>query len=119
MPVSIFRRLRTLQFLRFFALGLLVFGLLVKPVLAAQCELDDARRALGDHKVAVLDAAMAGDEACCPGESCGECCTACTIMSPAVLIVGAMPVPAGAAVTGATDFAPAPYPVAIRPPITA
>jgi hypothetical protein len=119
MPVPISRRPRTLQILRFLALGLLVFGLLVKPVLAAQCELDDARRALGDYKVAVLDADAAGDEACCPGESCGECCTASTIVSPAILVIGAMPAPAGAAVIGGTDFAPAPYPVAMRPPITA
>ena len=120
--MSTSRRLPTLQILRFLALGLFVLGLLVKPVLAAHCGLDDARRAMGDYQAAVLNADVAGDEACCPGESCGECgecCTASTAVSPVALVVGTQLAPAGAAVVGATDFVPTPYPVPIRPPITA
>lgn len=103
-------------FLRLLVLGTLVLGLLVKPVLAANCELEDLQRDVA--QVVLVDAtdADAGDE-CCPGQMCGECCTAGTVVPSFSSTVDALVV---AAINGpgeATEFKPAPYPVLIRPPI--
>lgn len=110
------RRPQVSRFLRLLVLGTLVFGLLVKPVLAANCELEDLQRDLA--QVVLVDAADAdaGDE-CCPGQMCGECCTAGTFVPSFSATVGAVVVAAIDGPVGAAEFKPAPYPVSIRPPI--
>jgi hypothetical protein len=116
MRMAPLRRTHVSRFLRLLALGMLVFGLLVKPVLAATCELEDLQWAVG--QVALVDAgdADAGDE-CCPGQACGECCTAGTAVPPLPATVGAIAVVAMHIPASAVEFEPAPYPVSIRPPI--
>lgn len=110
------RRPQVSRFLHLLALGMLVLGLLVKPVLAANCELEDLQRDVA--QVVLVDAtnADAGDE-CCPGQICGECCTAGTVVPSSGATAGAIAVAAINGPAGAVEFEPAPYPVSIRPPI--
>jgi hypothetical protein len=110
------RRPQVSRFLRLLVLGMLVLGLLVKPVLAANCELEDLQKDFG--QVVLVDAtdADAGDE-CCPGQMCGECCTAVTVVPSSGATVSATAVAAIHTPAGAFEFEPAPYPVSIRPPI--
>jgi hypothetical protein len=105
--------------LRLLALALLVLGLLVNPVLAAGCELKDMRLALGGSHEVVVDAADPGEDACCPGQVCGACCTAVTVMplatAPALMarVIGGLPAAA------LVEPGPAPRRAEIRPPIVA
>jgi len=110
------RRPQVSQFLRLLVLGMLVLGLLVKPALAAHCELEDLQGDFG--QVVLVDAtdADAGD-ACCPGQVCGECCTAGTVVPSLSVTAGAIAVAAINGLAGAVEFKPAQYPVSIRPPI--
>jgi hypothetical protein len=116
MRMAPLRRAQLSRFLRLLTLGMLVFGLLVKPVLAATCELEDLQWAVGQVELVDAGDADAGDE-CCPGQACGECCTAGTAVPPLRAIVGAIAVVTIHAHAGAVEFEPAPYPVSIRPPI--
>ncbi|MDN5782658.1 MAG: hypothetical protein L0H23_11695 [Luteimonas sp.] len=111
-------RPRPLPWLHLLALVLLSLWLLAKPVMAASCELDDMGLAQGSSQCVV--AAVSGSrDACCPGEVCGDCCTAANVVPAAP--ARALPLPAG---MGPHAFRPAttdsvPLLMAIRPPITA
>lgn len=105
--------------LRLVALALLVLGLLVNPVLAAGCELEDMRVAAGgSHEVAAA-ATDPVEDTCCPGQLCGACCTAVTVMplaSAAALVASVIGSPSAAE---QAEPGPAPRRAEIRPPIDA
>lgn len=104
--------------LRLVALLLLALGLLVKPVLVGACEVEDLRLA-GAGTVLVDDDGDHPGGDCCPGQTCGECCTVATPIptAPAAGVALAatprpkLPVLAGLATAPARDE--------IRPPIRA
>ncbi|HST44185.1 MAG TPA: hypothetical protein VLK29_03055 [Luteimonas sp.] len=130
------------------ALVLLSLGLMVKPVLAAACEVDDLRSAhaataagstdkaggavagsdevvatgTGDVRAmastAETGADLAGDT-CCPGKVCNACCTSATVLPLAS--VASLPAPVPAHVEASTALTPGPvtHPVDVRPPINA
>ena len=100
------------------ALWMLVVGLLSKPVLAASCEFEDLQRNFGNGQVVMVDPSDTdADDECCPGQTCGECCTAGTVMPSFSVTDGAISAESISHASGALAFAAAPYPVSIRPPI--
>ncbi len=79
--------------LRVLALGLVVVGLLLKPVQALSCGLDDLHRAAvaaGASPSAQADDDATGD-ACCLGQRCGDCCAVGVAVMPSRLTAGVMP----------------------------
>ena len=112
MPPVLFAR--TTSWLRLPALAVLVLGLLAKPVLVAACELEDMTRA---GTVELVDPAPGLDDACCPGQACGECCTAATMLPLAAGSSQAIPPQAHPQASSWVRSDPAPRVVAHRPPI--
>jgi hypothetical protein len=111
---------RHLHGLRLLALVVFALALLVKPVLAASCELQDMRLAQGDGRAMAVDAvAGQGEGECCPGQLCGDCCTAGTVVPMAATPALSMPLAARPPVAIAAGFDPTPQRVATRPPIAA
>ena len=120
MPSRACLRPRSARALHLLALLVLALGLLGKPLLVAACEIGDMRLVQGSGDVAMqaLDAAAHGaQDDCCPGQSCGACCTAVTAVPgaaspPWLLQVAARPL-------AARDYGaePAPREKTIRPPI--
>lgn len=111
------------QGLRLLALLVLMVGLVAKPVLVAACELDDMRLAQASvanvaHGTADTIGDPAGD-ACCPGQACGECCTAGNMLPASMATSAAMPLDGNPAMETCAESEPAALPVAIRPPIAA
>jgi len=115
------------QGLRLLALLVLMVGLVAKPVLVAACELNDMRLALASVASAIHDTADAGGDpagdpagdACCPGQACGECCTAGNMLPNSMDANTTMPLGGSPAVAACVESEPAALPVAIRPPIAA
>ena len=114
MPPVLFAR--TTSWLRLLALAVLVLGLLAKPVLVAACELEDMTRA---GTVKLVDPAPGPDDACCPGQACGECCTAATMLPLAACMGRAIRPQAHPQASFWVQSDPAPLAVAHRPPIRA
>lgn len=116
------RRLDLPRALRVFALGLLVIGLVMKPVLATVCDIEDTRPAMtGEHQpvaTAAQDMDSAGQE-CCPAQSCNECCAHTAAMTAALNVVMTSRIVTSPLSTLSVDFTPTAYPVAVRPPIVA
>lgn len=104
--------------LRLIALVLLALGMLAKPILVASCELDDL--AAPADGIALVDAGGGlADDGCCPGQACGECCTAVAAMPTAATAASAVAPQGRPERREATSAYPAPLAVAIRPPIVA
>lgn len=105
--------------LRFLMLALLVAGMLVRPVLAAGCEIRDTQQIAANGHPAGAAELPASDEVCCSLPNCNDCCAHAVALLPPV--GGAPAVPAAAAVLPALSvgFEPIAFPVAIRPPIGA
>lgn len=126
-PMSFRLRPRSPQGLRLLALLVLVIGLVAKPILVVACELDDLRLAQSSseatHEAVLLGGSQASDgpasDACCPGQTCGECCTAGNMLPAPMTTSAAMPVDGRPAVELRVHFEPTALPVAIRPPIAA
>lgn len=116
MPSSLLAR--TTSGLRLLALALLVLGLLAKPVLVAACDLGDMTQAGLQFLASDAAGDPTGDE-CCPGQACGECCTAATMLPVAASAGRAMPLDARPQATAWVGSEPVPLPVAHRPPIRA
>ena len=106
------------QLLRMLALGLLFIGLLVKPVQAAACDVEDLKRVLGGEDVPAWVADGSGaDDPCCPNQHCGECCASGMATLP---VSTALDVPATTSrplTPLSVEFKAPPYLVAFRPPI--
>jgi hypothetical protein len=110
-------RLRLPLALRVFMLGLLVFGLVMNPVLAAACEIGDASQSLaGQHQPVVAPDSQA-DEDCCLVQDCSACCAHVAAMVPALKVAAAFPEVASPLPVLSMEFEPTAYPVAFRPPI--
>lgn len=106
--------------LRLLALAVLALGLLVKPVLVAGCELEDMQLALGTGHEVVAAATDGGlEDECCPGQSCGECCTAGTVVPVAAVAMFPARVASAPPVAAPAEFGTAPARDVIRPPIAA
>ena len=105
--------------LRLLALAALVLGLLAKPILVAACELEDLRLAQVETGSVVDDAGEPGGDPCCPGQACGPCCAVTTLL-PAAVAAGQVATPVAHPQPALrAGHAPAPLPVAYRPPIRA
>src|SRR5262245_16636116 len=70
--------------LRALVLGLLVLGMVMKPVLASACEASDVRLALVTKSQPATQLPSSGTESCCPAQSCNECCAHTVAMTPAL-----------------------------------
>lgn len=103
--------------LRLFVMGLLVFGLLVKPVLAAACEIDDARPGLAGQQQSIVAADPGTSEDCCLVQDCNACCAQVAAMVPQLKVAAAAPRLASPLPALSVEFEPTAYPVAFRPPI--
>lgn len=103
--------------LHVFVLVALVCGLLLNPVLAAQCAISDAHQAISLDSAENADLARDARDDCCAATACNECCAQFTVMVSvwAVSLTGspAMSSPASLSV----GFTPSAYPVSLRPPI--
>ena len=103
--------------LRFLMLALLMASVLVKPVLAVECEVRDAQRLVSGHmQAAVSEAAVPGDD-CCAALDCSDCCAHTVALQPPTSGGSAVPVTAPALTALSVDFEPIAFPVAFRPPI--
>lgn len=104
--------------LRLALMGLLMLGICLQPVLAAACDVEDARVALD----AGTDAAVAADAAdgsrdCCNSPACGDCCLHAAATLPAIpqaMAFAAVRMPSPPLRAGIAASA---YPVDSRPPI--
>ncbi len=105
--------------LRRLAACVLALGLLLQPLLGAQCEIRDLGSPVGDGSASMIAIADQGDAStCCPGQQCGECCTVATVVPMMMALLPVMHVRNAPLKARFVDFSPTPYPVAIRPPIT-
>ena len=105
--------------LRFLMLALLMAGVLVKPVLAIECEIGDAQPSLADHAQTTGSQAPSSDEDCCSVLDCDDCCAHSLALHPPVGGASAVPVTAPALPALSVEFKPIAFPVAFRPPIVA
>ena len=85
--------------------------------MVAACELDDLDMAqVAAEAVTGVASDPAGDE-CCPGQTCGECCTVATGLPVLAPNDRAMPLGVCPEATAWIEPEPVPLPVANRPPI--
>lgn len=120
--VSTSRRRPLPRCLHALALLVLALGLLARPLMAAACDIEDARVAVASGQGIAVDSAVrdVGDDDCCAGIECGECCAPVPLGTPALARLAAyvpvsphmLPEPSG-------RFEPVAYPVDSRPPIDA
>lgn len=105
--------------MRLFLLGLLIFGILAKPVLAIACEIHDATRAAAAVSQDAAEAAPASgqDESCCDLPDCNDCCAHTVALLPALAVLRAAPAAAPRLPAWSVEFEPALLAVAFRPPI--
>ncbi len=101
---------------------LLVCAMVVQPALAAACDLNDARVALGvDAGTETIALAGSSDDRstgdCCGGRTCGHCCLQLMAPVPVRVQVG-VALPQSTAMSAlAIWHTPTHYPVSQRPPI--
>lgn len=105
--------------LRFLILALLMAGMLVKPVLAVECEIRDAQQLVVGHVQTTDTEAPASDEGCCSVPNCNDCCAHSLALHPPTGGTPAVPMTAPALPAMSVDFKPISFPVAFRPPIAA
>ncbi len=104
---------------RMLLFGLLVAGVLVKPVLAIACEIHDAARAAVEFSQAAPEAMPepGQDEACCALPDCSDCCAHTVALLPALATLRAAPAIASPLPLLSVEFEPTAHAVAFRPPI--
>lgn len=99
-------------------LGLLMIGILVKPMLAIACEIHDVQRVAADAMLTVAEAPDAdSDESCCPLPDCNDCCAHTTALMPALNSVPTALMAASPLPSMSVEFEPTAFPVPFRPPI--
>ena len=107
--------------LRLLTLALLMAGVLVKPVLAAECGIRDAEHVLTGTSQTGADEAPdppAGED-CCSFADCNDCCAhAAAVMRP-LDVTPAVSMTASLRPSLSVDFTPIACPVPFRPPIAA
>ncbi|TKR29580.1 hypothetical protein FCE95_15740 [Luteimonas gilva] len=101
--------------------GLLIFGILAKPVLAIACEIHDAKRAIAEASQGVSATAPELDqgEGCCALPDCNDCCAHTVAMLPTLAVLRAEPAAGPPLPALSVEFEPAALAVAFRPPILA
>jgi len=106
--------------LRLLVLALVAFGLVAKPMLAAACDVVDLRLTAAPAGVSMSATAIdASGTDCCPMQHCSQCCVHVSVVVPWVRIATAESVVAIPSPMSPRSFEPTPYPVALRPPISA
>jgi hypothetical protein len=106
--------------LRLLLLALVAFGLVAKPMLAAACDLADLQLAAAPAgPVMSATPSDADGTDCCPMQHCGQCCVHVTAAASAVRVARIEPVTVTPTPMLSRTFQPTPYPVALRPPISA
>lgn len=105
--------------LRMLLLGLLIFGILAKPVLAIACELHDIQRSAAETSQdgAKATSQSGQEERCCSLPDCNDCCAHTTAMVPEFFIIPAGAMAASPLPSLSVKFEPAAVSVAFRPPI--
>lgn len=104
---------------RFLMLTLLVAGVLVKPVLAVDCEIRDAQQLIvGEMAAAEAPHSNSGED-CCSLPNCNDCCAHTIALLPPVGMAAAAPMMPTVLPALSVDFEPIAFPVAFRPPIAA
>ena len=103
---------------RFLILALFVAGMLVKPVLAAECEINDALFASSGTQAVSTDASGSHED-CCSLPDCNDCCAHSMALQPAFAGATAGSMRASVLPSLSVDFEPIAFPVAFRPPIAA
>lgn len=100
-------------------LGLLMAGVLLKPVLAIACEVHDVQRVLaGEPQATAAELTDAGSgESCCSLPDCNDCCAHTTALLSALNSVPAAPMAASPLPSLSVEFQPTAFPVPFRPPI--
>jgi hypothetical protein len=111
-------RLRLPSALRVIVLGLLVLGMVMKPVLASACEISDVQRALAaQHQPTAAQVPDSGTESCCPAQNCSECCAHTVAMTPPLKVLATFQKATRLSPGPSLKFEPTAYPVGFRPPI--
>jgi hypothetical protein len=112
------QRLRLPPVLRMLMLGLLLLGLLVKPILAVACEIGDAQQTLAAELEPATQAPDTGaSDDCCLAHSCYECCAHTVALVPPATVAATNQVSASPPPRLSVKFEPPGYPVGFRPPI--
>jgi len=116
--MSVLLRLRLPSALRVVVLGLLVLGMVMKPVLASACEIGDAQQVLAaQHQPAAAQVPQSGTESCCPAQNCNECCAHTVAMTPPIKVAATFHRATRLSPGPSRNFEPTVYPVGFRPPI--
>lgn len=104
---------------RLLLLGLLIFGILAKPILAIACEIHDVKRAIAEASEGVSATAAEPDqgEGCCALPDCNDCCAHTVALMPTLAALRAEPAAAAPLPALSVTFEPAALAVAFRPPI--
>ncbi|MDR7134134.1 hypothetical protein J2X06_001318 [Lysobacter niastensis] len=106
------------QALHVVVLGLLVLGMVMKPVLASACEISDAQQLLAtQYQPAVAQVPHSGTENCCPAQNCNECCAHTVAMTPPLKVLATFQTATRLSPGPSLKFEPTAYPVGFRPPI--
>jgi hypothetical protein len=106
--------------LRFLMLALLVAGVLVRPVLAVECDIRDAQQSVAaGHLQTAGTEAPSPHEDCCSLPNCSDCCAHIAALLPPFGVAAAVPMTAAVLPALSVDFEPIAFPVAFRPPIAA
>lgn len=105
--------------LRFLMLALLMAGVLVKPVLAAECEIRDVQQLIVGEMAAAEAPHSTSDEDCCSLPNCSDCCAHTIALLPPGGMAATAPMMATVLPALSVDFEPIAFPVAFRPPIAA
>lgn len=107
--------------LRLLVLAMLMAGVLVKPVLAAECGISDAAHVLVETSQAGVAAApdLPTGEDCCSFADCNDCCAHAAAVMRSLDAMPAVPMTASLMPSLSVDFKPIACPVPFRPPIAA
>jgi len=97
-------------------LGLLMVGVLVKPVLAIACEIHDVQKMTASQTQTAAEE-PGSDESCCALPDCNDCCAHTTAVVPEFLIAPAVTMAASPLPSLSVKFEPTAISVAFRPPI--
>lgn len=98
-------------------LGLLMAGILVKPVLAIACEIHDVQKMAANAGQATGVEEPGSDESCCLLPDCNDCCAHTTAVVPQFDIVPAVAIAVVPLPLLSVKFEPTAIAAAFRPPI--
>lgn len=109
-------RLR-MQAMRSIALALLLIGMVMNPMLAAACQIDDIGDRMSGQHPSVSNHAPSQDGSCCLAQGCSACCAHVAFFRSALAVASGLPADAGVLPVLSIEFEPTACPVPFRPPI--